>query len=190
MKSILTFILLILAVSSSFAVVADLNLGIAQGGFAKGTDQNISRSINSLGVFANLGKSDATSGWLLGWYMSSVNNSDAFQGVLNQTLTSSDMGPSFRWQTQARQIFSVTYAYGIICKGNFSDATVTEELNGESHLLKMAIETNLSDRFLIGLALNYYAATYKTSLISSVQSSVSYKNTWTYPSISLSYRSF
>lgn len=190
MKSIALFLLLVLSAPSSFAVVADLNLGIAQGGLAKSTDQNISRSINSMGIFANLGKSDATSGWLLGWYMSSVNNSDAFPGILNQTLTSSDMGPAFRWQTQARQIFSVTYAYGIICKGNFNDATVTEELNGESHLLKMGLETNLSDRFLIGFALNYYTANYKTSLVSSVQSGVSYKNTWTYPSISLSYRTF
>lgn len=177
-------------VSNSFAVVADLNLGLAQGGFSRVTDQNVTRSINSFGIFANLGKPDANSGFLLGWYMSAIKNSDAFPGVIDQTLTSSDMGPSFRWQTLNRQIFSVTYAYGIICKGNFSDSTVSEEINGESHLLKLAIESNLSERFVIGIAVNLYTANYKTSLINSVQSSVSYKNNWTYPSISLSYRSF
>ncbi len=190
MKSFFIFILLLAGVSKSFAVVADLNLGIAQGSFSRATDQSVARSINSVGIFANLGKSDASSGYLLGWYMSTIRNTETFQGVLDQTLTSSDMGPCFRWQIQNRQNFSITYAYGIISKGSFSNGTVTEDINGESHLLKFAIESNLSDRILIGLALNFYSANYKTSLVSSVQSNVSYTNGWTYPSISLSYHSF
>lgn len=177
-------------VCNCLAVVADLNLGLIQGGLSRATEQNVTRSINSAGVFANLGKSDATSGFLLGWYMSSVRNTDSFPGLIDQTMTSSDMGPAFRWQTQSRQTFSVTYAYGIISKGKFTDTSISEELGGESHLLKLAIEANLSEKFLLGLALNTYTANYKTSLVSSVQSSVSYKNSWTYPSLSLSYRSF
>lgn len=190
MKNTLIFIFALIVSGNTFAIVADLNLGVVQGGFSRSTDQSISRSINSIGIFANLGKSDATSGFLLGWYMSGINNTDNYSGVLNQTLSSSDMGPSFRWQTTSRQVFSVTYAYGIISKGSFNDGTTTEEIAGESHLLKLAMESNISDRILIGLALNYYTAGYKTSLVSSVQTGVSYKNAWTYPSISLSYRSF
>ena len=190
MKNIFIFVLILVFFQTSYAVVADMNLGLIQGGLSRATDQNIGRSINSLGIFANLGKTDASTGYLLGWYMSSVKSTDSFAGVIEQTLNSGDMGPAFRWQTTARQTFSFTYAYGIISKGNFSDGSVTEEINGESHLLKFAIESNVSDRFLVGLALNLYTANYKTSLVNSVQSSVGYKNNWTYPSLSVSFRNF
>lgn len=188
MKSILFFSALLFWVNKSKAIVADLNLGLLQGGFSRAADQNVGRSYNSAGIFANLGKAESDSGFLLGWYMSSIRNTEVFQGVLDQTLTSSDMGPAFRWQIQNKQIFSITFAYGIICKGNFSDLLGTEEINGESYLIKMAMETYLTERFLLGIALNSYSANYKTSLVGSIQSSVGYKNSWTYPSISLSYR--
>ena len=184
------FVLLSFLASNSHAFLIDLNAGIMQGGFSRTTEQNIGRSINSIGLFANLGRSENFSGFLLGWYMSSVRNTDSYQGVLDQTLTSSDMGPSFRWQYQSKQIYSITYAYGIICKGNFSDSIVSEETNGESHLIKLSIESNLGEKFLIGFALNQYTANYKTSLVNSVQSSVSYKNSSTFPSLSLSYNYF
>lgn len=185
----LLFVLSSVLGANSYAFLMDLNLGIMQGSFSRATDQNISRSSNSLGLFANLGKPEANSGVLLGWSISAIRNTDKYQGILDQTTTSSDMGPAFRWQTQNqnKQIFSVTYAYGIIAKGNFTDITTSEELNGESHLIKLAIEAYLSEKFLIGFAINFYNANYKTSLVSSIQSSVSYTNNLTYPSLALSY---
>lgn len=190
MKNILIFILLLINAGKSYAVMTDLNLGIAQGGFVRTTDQSVARSLNSIGIYANLGKSDAASGFLMGWYMTSIRNTNSFQGVLDQTLVSSDMGPSFRWQIQSKQLFSITYAYGIICRGNYSDGTVDEKINGESHLIKFAMESYISEKFLIGIALNLYSANYKTSVINTVESSVDYKNSWTYPSLILSFHSF
>lgn len=191
MKSSLIFILFLIFAVNSYALVAELNLGISQSAFTRTTDQNVGRSINSVGIYANLGKSDSAKGFLMGWYVSSITNTNNFAGVLDQTLTSSDMGPSFRWHINSKLLSSITYTYGIICKGNYSDGSVDEKLDGTSHFIKFEIiESYISEKFLIGLALNYYTASYKSSVISAVQSDIDYKNTWTYPSLTLSYRSF
>lgn len=170
------------------AILIDLNSGILQGSFNRTTDISNSRSINSVGIYANLGKSDGGYIFFLGWNISTLNNQDNFQGVLNQKITSSDMGPAFRWQIDRRQLFSLTYAYGIICKGVYDDTLVTENLTGESHHLKFSIEPEIFEHFFIGVGINYYSSNYKTVIINSVQSEINYKNSLMYPSLSLSYR--
>lgn len=173
---------------SAKAFLFDLNSGILQGSLNRSTDQSTSRSLNSLGLFAHLGKSENSSGLLLGWYVLSVSNKDSLPPSIDQTLTSTDMGPAVRWQIDKHQIFSLTYAYGIICKGQYKDNSIDEKLVGESHFVKLAAEPEVTEHFFIGGAINYYTSSYKTSTVNSVQSDVNYKNTWIYPSISFSFR--
>lgn len=186
-KNLVGLLILFLAQNSQ-AFLLDINSGILQGGFTRTTDQSSSRLVNSLGVFANLSKSDTGAGVNLGWYILSVTNKDVYPATINQTLTSSDMGPAVRWQFDKRRQLSLTLAYGIICKGNYTDDSVNENLSGTSYFLKFAFEPEFAERYYIGVALNYYAANYTSMLVGSAQSDISYKNTWIYPSLSFSYR--
>lgn len=188
MLKILAFFLMLLTTQNAGAFLLDVNSGLLQQNFDHSGEQTNSKSVNSLGLFANLSNSDGNQGVNIGWYMLAVSSKENFPPNVNQSLTSSDMGPAVRLQIDRQKRFSLTLAYGIICKGNFNDGLTDESLTGESYLLKFAIEPEIADRYFIGVGLNYYVANYKTRVISSVQSDVSYKNTLIFPSLSFSYR--
>lgn len=181
------FVLLFFIQIQVFGFMADLNLNLDQSTFSQASDTASSHSMNSIILYANLGKNDSKAGSYLGWYMSSLSSKQSIAGGSETSLTSSDMGPAFRWQS-GNQIISVTLAYAVVCKGKFSDGTTDEELNGESQLIKIAFEPPISESFSVGVGLNYYSATYKTSVQNSTQSDVNYKNSKIYPSLSLSYK--
>ncbi len=187
-RKILTTCLVLLLTPTVHAVVLDLNLGILQGSFDRDTLQTNARLINSVGMFANLSKAESNLGINLGWYITAISIKESYPSSINQTLTSNDMGPAVRWQIDKHNRFSLTFVYGVICKGQYSDGVVDESLTGESYLFKFAFEPELSERYFIGGAINYYAANYKIKIINSVQSDISYKNTLIYPSLSFSYK--
>lgn len=188
MKKITIFCLILIFSNYARAFLLDINSGILQGSFNHITDQSSSKSVNSMGMFASLSKTDTGSGLFIGWYMSALAIKDVFPGSINNTLNSSDMGPALRWQIDAKKITSLTFAYGILCKGSFNDGTTDESLSGESLLVKFAVEPEIGDKFFLGVGLNYYSANYKTSVTNSIQSEVGYKNTLIFPSLSFSFR--
>lgn len=173
--------------SSAHAVLFDLNMNLDQGGFDHTNNIKTDSSIYQLGIYSLLGKNEGKNAVYLGWNIVSYSSKQTETSGQDLSLTSSDMGPSFRWQVKP-QLFSLTYTYGIICKGKFSDTVVNEELNGTSHILKAAIEPQITDNYYLGFALTYYAASYKTSLQNSTQTDISSKSSKIYPSISMSFR--
>lgn len=188
MLKILSTCIILLLSQNAGAFLLDLNLGLTQGSFDRSGEQTSSKANNALGLFANLSNSESSLGFNIGWYILSVSNKESFPPTINQSLTSNDMGPAIRWQIDRQKRFSLTLAYGIICKGNYDDGIVNENLSGESYLLKFAFEPEIAERYFLGVALNYYVANYKTLVLNSVQSDVAYKNSLFFPSLSFSYR--
>ncbi len=188
MRILFSIFFILTSLQSANAFLIDINSGILQGSFNRASEQTNSKSANSLGLYANLANSDSNLGLNIGWFMLSISNKESFPPTTNQTLTSNDMGPALRWQIDKGKKYSLTLAYGIICKGNFNDGTTDESLNGESYLLKFAVEPEIADRYFMGIGLNYYVASYKTRVVSSIQSDAGYKNTQIFPSLSFSYR--
>lgn len=185
MKKIFIFLFFIHA--HAFGFLADLNLNLDQSTFSQASETSSSQSMNSLILYANLSKNESKAGSYLGWYMSSVSSKQSIAGGDETSVTSSDMGPAFRWQS-GNQIISITLAYAVVCKGKFSDSVVNEDISGESQFIKLAIEPPINEKFSVGVGLNYYSATYKTSVQNSTQSDVNYKNSKIYPSLSLSFK--
>ncbi|MEK6628175.1 MAG: hypothetical protein AABY53_06080 [Bdellovibrionota bacterium] len=176
------------SLQSAQAFLLDINSGILQGSFNRASEQSNSKSVNSLGLYANLANSDSNLGVNIGWFILLVSNKENYPPTVSQTLSSNDMGPALRWQIDRGKKYSLTLAYGIICKGNFNDGVTEESLSGESYLLKFAIEPEIADRYFVGVGLNYYVASYKTRIVTSIQSDAGYKNTVIFPSLSFSYR--
>lgn len=183
------FFILVFAVSlQSHAVLLDIGSGIFQGSFEHTSEQTNSKSQNAFGVFANLSNATNYVGVNIGWYMFSFSSKENFPSAIDHSLSSNDMGPALRWQIDKQKLYSLTLAYGIICRGGYNDGSTDEALTGESYLLKFAVEPMVTERVFVGVGLNYYVANYKTSVVNSLQSEVSYKNTIFYPSLSFSYR--
>jgi len=181
------FFILISFHISAFGFLADLNLNLDQGGFNPGNENKSVQSLNLLGLFANLGKSESNAAVYLGWFITNLKSVQSIAGGPAATLISTDMGPAIRWQITP-QLISLSYFYGIICKGNYTDGLTNEDISGESHLLKFSLEPGLSDRYFVGIGLNYYVSNYKTSVQNNIQSAVAYKNTKIFPSLAFSFR--
>lgn len=172
----------------AFALLLDINSNVSLGNLTTSSAQTSNKMVNAFGVFANLSRKEASSRLQIGWYILSFSSKDYIPSVVNQTLDSSDMGPAVRWDIDKRGFYSLTFAYGVICKGSLYDGSTTSSLSGVSYLVKASIEPQITDRLYIGGAINYYSATYDTSVVGSTQSTISYQNNLIYPSISLAYR--
>jgi hypothetical protein len=187
--TILSFLTFFFFSSANHAALIDLNFGLTTKSLSTTYDSKISYSNNALAFYANLGRSEASSGVMLGWNFSSLSHKENISGFIDQTVTSTDTGPAFRIYKQRDYLmFSLGLAYGIVCKGKYVTSTVDEEISGESYMLKATMETRLGEKFWLGFSLNMFNANYKISVVNSVQSDVSYKNTWTYPAFSLGYQ--
>ncbi len=188
MKTITTLLILLTCFSfKAQAIVLELNSGIANASLTSASNSSNAISVNNFGIFASLTKGEGA-GVLLGWYISSVTNKVEVSGTVDQSLSSSDMGPVLRWQIDKKKMFSISYAYHVLCKGTLTTNGSAEDLTGTSSLIKFAVEPELGDDFFIGVGLNMYSASYSISTVNSTQSSVGYSNSIMYPSISMAYR--
>ncbi len=153
MKKLFTFF--ILFSTNAFGFMLDVNLNFDQSTLSHTVDTTSNQSINSLGFYANLSKNESKGGTYLGWYILNASSKQSVAGGSETSISSSDMGPAFRWQ-MGNQLVSITVAYAVICKGKFSDPVVSEDLSGEGQFIKLAVEPPINDKFSIGVGLNYY----------------------------------
>lgn len=187
MKNLFLAVLFFFTLKSQ-AWMADLNADLSSEAITTTSDQKNSAQFISLGVLGDLGKGE-TMRYYLGWGIISASskNTNATAGV-DQTFSTLDMGPTFRVHFDKRGLYTGTLTYALFAKGTLATGAVSEAITGSSMHLKFAIEPEVTERFFIGFALNYYSATYSKSVVNSTESSVSYKVIRTFPSLSLSYR--
>lgn len=172
----------------SYAWMVDLNADLSSEAITTASDQKTSAQFLSLGVLGDLGKSE-TMKYYLGWGIISASskNTNSTAGV-DQSFSTLDMGPTFRVHFDKKGLYTGTLTYALFAKGTLVTGATSEAISGSSMHLKFAVEPEVTERFFIGFALNYYSATYTKSVLNSTESSVSYKVQRTFPSFSLSYR--
>jgi hypothetical protein len=141
----------------------------------------------SLGILADLSKSD-NARINFGFNVLSVSSKSEIGTNASETFSSIDMGPSLRWTIDSRKLFSLTAVYSVYGKGKYETAVKSETINGTSYYMKFSVEPQMTDNLYLGFAVNYYASTYGTSVSNSVESTVSYKSSWIFPSFSLALR--
>lgn len=184
----LVLLMFVCIFSTAKAAMLDLNLGLTQKSLSTTYDSKVSYSNIAFAFYAHLGKPESSSGLMLGWSYNSFSHNENITGFVDQTITSSDTGPAYRYYLQRDYLFySLSAAYGIVTKGNYKSGATEESISGESYMVKASLETRMTERFYLGFSLNMYSANYKISVVNSVQSDVSYKDSWTYPALSLGY---
>jgi hypothetical protein len=171
----------------SQALVIDMNLNNFSDSLSTSTDSKSSRLFGSVGLLADLTKSDSAR-INFGFTILSISSKTEIGANTSETFSSLDMGPAIRWSIDSKRMFSLTFVYAIYGKGKYDTATTSSTITGSSYYLKAAVEPQIADNLNLGFALNYYSSQYSTSVTNSVESSVSYKSSWIFPSLSLALR--
>ncbi len=184
---ILIFVVVIFFGFASQAFLLDFNLDAFDGNLSTTSDSKNSRLFGSIGLMADLSKSDSVR-INFGFSLINVHLKNELGSNASESLTSLDMGPSIRWNIDDHKLYSLSAVYGVFAKGKYESSGISQSLTGNSYYFKFAIEPEVSERIHLGFALNYYSVQYGSAVINSVESSVAYKNSWFFPSISLAFR--
>jgi hypothetical protein len=181
-------LLLIFFSARSQAWMIDLDTDFATDAFTTAQEQKNSRTFFQLGMLGDINKGDSVSSYV-GWGVISAAAKDTNEKAgVDQTFSTMDTGPLFRFGFGSRGVYSVSLMYSLVAKGKLDQNGTSGDLTGSSYLFKFAIEPEVAEKIYVGFAMNYYAASYSKSVTSSVESDVSYKIQRTFPSISFSYR--
>lgn len=184
------FVFVQIYVLSSQAFMLDLNGNMFQDAQTTATDSKSAKTFIGVAALGDIAKSDVGT-FHLGWSIISMSQKTDVGTTSSESFSSLDMGPEFRWAFDKKGLFSVSLVYGVLAKGTYQSgvgSSTSETVSGTNLFFKFAIEPEISERWHLGFAMNYYSVQYKLSVVNSVETSVSYKNTWTFPSISATYR--
>lgn len=133
---------------------------------------------------------DATSkkNLFLGWGVMSASTSQQVAGATAETFSSSDMGPSLRWEFGGGKNQALTLVYGIIGKGTYGLGGTTEAWTGTTYLIQYAVEPEINEMWRLGFSLNMYSGSFNKKVVSSVATDISYAKTMLFPMFGLIYR--
>ncbi|UXR65148.1 hypothetical protein EZJ49_02660 [Bdellovibrio bacteriovorus] len=118
-----------------------------------------------------------------GWNYSGISHTD--KDTATTTYSSVDTGPYLKWQFGRNQLYSLSMAYNILSKGQFSDGTTTEEWTGTSMWFQFGVMPEVREGLHLGASLNYYLATYSKKTVSGVESNDSNSKSWIFPMLTL-----
>jgi hypothetical protein len=187
MKNSLTFLIFLISLQlaqQAKAFTLDINLNNFDDKLTTSSESKSSRLFGSVGVLADLSKNDSAR-VTLGWYVMSVTQKNEMSSTFTENLSAIDTGPALRWAIDSKKVFALTAIYGVISKAQFETATTSQNLTGTSYCVKLSVEPEVVDHFNLGFALNYYSSEYTRSVLNSAESTISYKNSWLFPSISM-----
>lgn len=119
----------------------------------------------------------------VGWNYSGSSTSKS-DGTTTETYSSTQMGPRFLFFFDKAKMFNLGLTYNISTKGSFNDGNTTYTWKGTALKADFGVNFPIGETTLLGLRLNYSAASYNEQLEGSANySTVSYNRTFMYPSI-------
>ncbi|UYL09714.1 hypothetical protein B9G69_003885 [Bdellovibrio sp. SKB1291214] len=129
--------------------------------------------------------------WWAGWSYLGVNmagTSNASGSNESTSFQSSDTGPAIRYYFGKNQVFSMTAVFNVLSKASFKNVVTdkTESWNGTSYLVSFGLMPEVKSGFHIGVAINYYSASYSKKTVDGTETSESNTKTWMFPSLALS----
>lgn len=186
MKQILFFFTFcILASSASAEMMIDFGFAYSSDSLHKTTDTTNANTFYNVDLLFNL---DNRRAFNVGWMVYGISQTSAASSTTT-TYSSMDMGPAIRWNIDRSGIFSTTLAYGYLARGTYGATGATDEKwEGTSYFAQMAAQIPLSERFYMGVSLNYYGASYSQKTVSNVESSNDSTKTWIFPMFSLTWK--
>jgi hypothetical protein len=108
---------------------------------------------------------------------------------INKTYSASDMGLRFVWCITKSGTVNFALTYNLKASTTYSPAGTPESLRGTSTLIELGYLSPITEEFLAGIKINYYAPTFTESLVnSSTYSVISDKRAMIFPTLAASWR--
>lgn len=141
-----------------------------------------SASSNRMFVEGTLGfMIDKKGEYLVGWAYGMFNATDTTTSSI--TYASTQMGPRFVWVIDKAKNWSLGLGYYLVTSATYNAGT-EEKWKGSAIKADAGYNFNVTDRFQMGVRLNYSAATYTEKLVgATTYSEVSYTRSFIYPSL-------
>ena len=119
--------------------------------------------------------------YLAGWNYSSISSTDKETTTI--TYAATHMGPRFIFSLDKNHNWTLGFGYYLTSSASYSSGT-TATWSGTATKVDLGYNAPVTDNFLIGVRLNYLAATYTSQLVgSTTYTTVAYARTSIYPSL-------
>lgn len=129
----------------------------------------------------------ASKKWWIGWNVFSASFASTMEAE-KVNYSSTEMGPSFKYEFGSDQIYFFKGTYNLNIESTATIGTDAEKIQGSSFNVGFGVQPQIYDGVRLGISLNYYSGSHTKKVVSSVQSTVSYTNTWIYPSVNLGFQ--
>ena len=124
---------------------------------------------------------DSKGRYLVGWNYSSFSKTDS--GTTSATYTSTQMGPRFIFMFGKDKQWSLGAGYYLVTTGDYNASNTDKQLTGTAFKVDAGYNFPMTDEVMVGLRLNYSAATYTSQLVSGSYSGISDTVNLIYPSV-------
>jgi hypothetical protein len=124
---------------------------------------------------------DSKGRYLVGWDYSSFSKTDS--GTTSSTYTSTQMGPRFIFMFGKDKQWSLGVGYYLVTTGDYNASNTDKQLTGTAFKVDAGYNFPMTDDFMLGIRLNYSAATYTSQLVGGSYSGISDTVNLIYPSV-------
>jgi hypothetical protein len=120
--------------------------------------------------------------YLAGWAYSMFTASDG--ATATTSYSSTQMGPRFLYMLDKNKNWSIGLGYYLVTTAKFNNGTTDETWKGTALKADIGYSYSVSEKFKLGMRLNYGLATYTEKFVGGVTySSISYTRSFMYPSL-------
>jgi hypothetical protein len=183
--AILSFLFLCGFSIQSRALTFDVNAFYYTDDLTAASTTVTSRMIWDFAIMLNLDRKGRV---VMGWSYGSVAATDETASVTEYTST--EMGPRFGYYIDKNYLWSVFFTYNLVSTADFTTGGgTTEEWRGTTMRGEFGYTPIALERFLVGIKLIYYKATYNEQVTGTTTLATnSYGRAMIYPSLSFVYK--
>lgn len=183
MKRVGLFVISLLLGRPAFAVYFETNFYYMSDNFVAASTTANGRTF----LEATLGfSSDRKGRFILGWDYLSLSATDTDAAAATATLTATAMGPKLLIFFDRNRMWSLGLGYLLSATGSYSASAGATAETWTGTLMKGDLGFNYwtsSETWMIGVRLNYAAATFNRQLVSGSYTELSYTRAFIYPTI-------
>ena len=179
---VMIFLTFFLSLSAEAGLLIDLGVAFESSNYQFEDKGSIARTGFSGGIYFQASKK-----WWIGWNIFNASFASTMEAD-KANYSSSEMGPSFKYEWGSDQIYFFKGTYNLNIESTATIGSNAEKIQGSSYLVGFGVQPQIYDGVRLGISFNYYSGSHAKKVVNNVQSSVSYSNTWIFPSINLSFQ--
>lgn len=178
----MTLLTFFVSLAAEAGLLFDLGMAFENSSYQFADKGSIARTGFGGGIYFQASKK-----WWIGWNVFSASFASTMEND-KVNYSSTEMGPSFKYEWGSDQIYFFKGTYNLNIESTATIGSSAEKIQGSSYLVGFGVQPQINDSVRLGISFNYYSGSHAKKVVNNVQSTVSYSNSWIYPSINLSFQ--